>query len=47
MGRLAGVSAELGRIDQGAQYIVDELDDLAADVARLRAFVAASPAHTL
>jgi hypothetical protein len=43
VGQLAGVASGTGRLEQGARYIVDELDDLAADVARLRAFVAARP----
>jgi hypothetical protein len=43
VGQLAGVSCETGRLTQGARYIVDELDDLAGSIAKLRAHVAQAP----
>jgi hypothetical protein len=39
VGQLATIAAETGRAHQGAAYIIDELNDLAGDIAVLRAFV--------
>lgn len=47
VGQLAAIAADHGRVTHGARYIVDELNDLAADIATLRAHVASAPLTSL